>query len=255
MSSSNLRPQATVGIVLPTYNESSALADLLRDIHRTLEGAGLSYEVVVVDDGSSDGSGNIAAQAGIESPVRVVRHERNRGYGQALRSGFEACTGPSIVVTMDADGTHDPNLIPSLANAVANGCDVAIASRFQPGGEEVGVPWNRRLLSHGARWVFGTLFPEENVRDYTSGYRAYRAEVIRAILEDGESGGGFPQQSGFTAGLELMLRARENGARFGEVPLVLRYDRKRSESKLKIWRTLRQYAALTTAYTASRANR
>lgn len=237
----------TVGIVLPAFNESDAILDLLRDIQRSLEPAGLTYEIVVVDDGSSDGTGELARQASEDLPVRVVRHDPNRGYGHALRTGFEACEGAEYIVTMDADGTHDPDLIPALVAMVANGCDVAIASRFQPGGLEVGVPWNRRLLSHGARQVFGALFPVDHVRDFTSGYRAYRVELLRAVLED-DSAGGFPEYSGFTAGLELMLRARDLGARFGEVPLVLRYDRKRSESKLRVWRTLRQYAALTTAH-------
>jgi len=255
MASSPQLQASTIGVVLPVYNESAALRELLDDIHAALDAYGLPHEIVVVDDGSTDGSAGIARLAGEHVPVRVIRHETNGGYGKALRTGlYEACERASIVVTMDADGTHDPGLIPALAAEVANGCDVAIASRFQPGGEEIGVPWNRRLLSHGARWVFGVVFREKNVRDYTSGYRAYRAVLIRDILDDGAPVE-FPSQPGFTAGLELMLRAGDKGARFSEVPLVLRYDRKRSVSKLKVWRTLRQYAALTGAHKLSRLNR
>ena len=242
---------STIGVVLPVYNESAALAGLLEDIHAALDAHGFLHEIVVVDDGSTDDSAGIARLVGGHVPVRVIQHETNGGYGEALRTGLSeasACSG--IVVTMDADGTHDPGLIPALAAAVANGCDVAIASRFRPGGKEIGVPWNRLLLSHGARWVFGLVFRAENVRDYTSGYRAYRAGLIRDILDDGAPAA-FPRQPGFTAGLELMLRAGEKGARFAEVPLVLRYDRKRSVSKLKVWRTLRQYAALTAAHKVS----
>jgi dolichol-phosphate mannosyltransferase len=168
----------------------------------------------------------------------------NLGYGRALRTGLlEAVRSDGVVVTLDADESHDPALIGSMLQQIAAGHDLVIASRFQTGGAEIGVPWNRRLLSHAAGVVFRTALAIRNVRDYTSGYRAYRSSLLLAMIESrGQEG--FLRSANFSAGFELLLNAGSLGARLTEVPLVLRYDRKLSESKMRLTRDLPPYFSL-----------
>ncbi|MCA9139556.1 MAG: hypothetical protein KDB00_22435, partial [Planctomycetales bacterium] len=116
------------------------------------------------------------------------------------------------------------------------GCDVVIASRFESGGCAVGVPLERHLLSFGARVLFTILFPTRGVRDYTSGYRAYRASVIRQGFAD--HGEDFVGEKGFSCMADILLKLRKQGALFGEAPLRLRYDRKGGASKMQVFKTI-----------------
>lgn len=144
---------------------------------------------------------------------------------------------------MDADNTHDPELIPRMAEAIEGGADLVVASRFVPGAVAVGVPWIRRVLSGGARVVFGLLVGAEGVRDYTSGYRAYRVELVQRL------GGRFKpliRARGFGVMTELLAKAAAEGARCREVPIMLRYDLKPGRSKLKLLPTLAEYARVVT---------
>ncbi|CAN5228124.1 glycosyltransferase [soil metagenome] len=228
-----------LSIVLPAYNEAAGLGELLERIGRAL-GSSAAYRVVVVDDGSTDGTGTVAEAASSRLPVVVIRHTANRGYGSAMRTGLSAAAAMGdFVFTMDADDSHDPSLIPVMLEELRSGYDVVIASRFQTTGRQIGVPWHRRALSRAAGSVFRFFHPMNGVRDYTSGYRGYSSHLIRELIEAyGEDR--FIEEEGFATGLELLLKARAVGARASEVPLVLRYDRKQSASKMKIAATTRR---------------
>jgi len=236
-----------LSVVLPAFNEAAGLDRLLDRISASLTEAGANYEIIVVDDGSDDGTASIAAHASTRMPIHLIRHSVNMGYGAAMRTGMLAASRRAeFVLTMDADDSHDPALIPSMLDRLEDGYDIVIASRFQPGGREVGVPFHRKLLSHGASRVFKIAVPIAGVRDYTCGYRALRTHVVRRMVaEYGEDH--FIEHLGFTCGLELLLKASRNGARIGEVPLVLRYDRKRSASKMQILPTVRTYVGMLLA--------
>ncbi len=167
---------AKVLMALPAYNEQSALPELLERIGEAFADSGIPYEVVIVDDGSSDDTAKIAAQMSFQMPIHLVRHEVNQGLGITLRDGMQEAVDRAgerdIIITMDADNTHPPGLIDRMVRMIHEGCDVVIASRFQPGARVVGVPIERHFLSIGARLLFTVLFPTRGVRDYTSGYRA-----------------------------------------------------------------------------------
>jgi dolichol-phosphate mannosyltransferase len=233
-----------LSIVLPAYNEVDDLPDLLDRIGRTMTPYGKCYQFVVVDDGSVDGTAEVAEAAGARLPVKVVRHRRNGGLGRALRTGLlTAMREGEFIVTMDADNSHDPELIPLMIERLELGHDLVVASRFQEGGQEVGVGLHRRALSHTASQILRRMFPLQGVRDYSSGYRAYRSELIQRLVDEyGEER--FIEETGFACMLEALLKVGARKARMAEVPLVLRYDRKQGTSKMRIMGTVRRYGVL-----------
>ena len=233
-----------LSIVLPAYNEAEDLPDLLERIGRTMTAYGKQYQIVVVDDGSDDKTADVAEAVASRLPVKVVRHRQNGGLGRALRTGLlTGMKDGEFVVTMDADNSHDPELIPLMIERLQLGHDVVVASRFQEGGQEVGVGLHRQALSHTASRVLRFVFPLQGVRDYSSGYRAYRSEWIQRLAEEyGEER--FIEERGFACMLETLLKLGARRARMAEVPLVLRYDRKQGASKMKVMRTVRRYGAI-----------
>jgi dolichol-phosphate mannosyltransferase len=231
--------------MLPAYNEEQAIGPLLERIGTAL--AGLDYQVVLVDDGSSDRTIKVARERAGSVPLTVVARPRNGGLGSCVRTGLdyvrEHAPVDAVLVTMDADNTHDPAIVPQLVDTIIGGADLVVASRFVPGATAVGVPWLRRVLSGGARVVFGLLIGARGVRDYTSGYRAYRMTLVRRLAARFDP---LVRAGGFGVMTELLAKAAADGARCEEVPIMLRYDLKPGRSKLKLLPTLAEYARVVT---------
>lgn len=232
-------------LALPAYNEEPNLPALFTAIRQAFEPHGVPYEVVVVDDGSHDATAAVAHSFSQQMPIVLLRHERNLGLGATLRDGLRAsaerATERDVIVTMDADATHPPGLVLRMLQRVEEGFDVVIASRFQPGARVFGVSFGRRVMTSAASFLMRVLFPM-GVRDYTCGFRAYRAPVIqRAFAHYGDA---FVDQAGFQCMLDVLLKLRPFGWVMGEVPMVLRYDRKGGASKMKVWRTARDSLSL-----------
>jgi dolichol-phosphate mannosyltransferase len=229
-------------IVLPAYNEAAGLPALLRSIRQVMDEGRLAYKVVVVDDGSSDGTWDAITANVAEMPIVPVRHEVNRGLAEALRSGLQVAVGQAgpddVIVTMDADNTHAPGLVMRMLGLIREGHDVVIGSRYVSGARVVGVPFHRRVLSSGASLLMRTVFPIQGVRDYTCGFRAYRASVLQAAFA--RYGEGLISQKGFSCMVDILLKLRtlEPDPIMGEVPLVLRYDLKHGMSKMRAARTI-----------------
>ncbi|MEX0757666.1 MAG: glycosyltransferase family 2 protein [Acidimicrobiia bacterium] len=241
-TASSSRPtRSKVWLVLPAYNEEAALPDLLRRVGDAMADVDLRYEVIIVDDGSSDVSATICTSFAESMPIRLVRHEVNLGLGASIRDGlFTACelADPrDILVTLDADNTHTPELILRMVRMVREGHDVVIASRYQKGSRVRGVPPLRQILSLAASILLRVLFPIHGVRDYTCGYRAYRAAVLQDVLA--HEGSAFFQQDGFQVMVDILLQLRRNkDLIFGEAPLILRYDLKQGASKMDVAQTM-----------------
>jgi dolichol-phosphate mannosyltransferase len=229
-------------IVLPAYNEAAGLPALLRSIRQVMDEGRLAYNVVVVDDGSSDGTWDAIAAHAAEMPIVPVRHEVNRGLAEALRSGLQVAlekAGPDdVIVTMDADNTHAPGLVMRMLGLIREGHDVVIGSRYVQGARVVGVPFHRRVLSGGASLLMRAVFPIEGVRDYTCGFRAYRASILQAAFARYSER--LISQKGFSCMVDILLKLRtlEPEAIMGEVPLVLRYDLKHGMSKMRAAQTI-----------------
>ena len=229
-------------IVLPAYNEAAGLPALLRSIRQVMDEGRLAYKVVVVDDGSSDGTWDAITANVAEMPIVPVRHEVNRGLAEALRSGLQVAVGQAgpddVIVTMDADNTHAPGLVMRMLGLIREGHDVVIGSRYVSGARVVGVPFHRRVLSGGASLLMRTVFPIEGVRDYTCGFRAYRASILQAAFARYSER--LISQKGFSCMVDILLKLRtlEPDPIMGEVPLVLRYDLKHGMSKMRAARTI-----------------
>ncbi len=229
-------------IILPAYNEGTGLAELLAKI----KGIKDEYQVVLVNDGSNDQTAEIARIFAKDLPLKIITHEKNRGLGQALKSGVEYVLprlgNTDVLVTLDADNTHPPELIPQMAEKIRQGNQIVIASRFYQGGKVIGLNLLRRFLSRGACSLFNLLFPYQGIRDYTSGYRAYSGNLItQAHNFYGEN---FITEKGFTVMAEILIKLKKLRPAVIEIPLLLRYDLKKSKSKIKIISTVMRYFVL-----------
>ncbi|MEZ5385045.1 MAG: glycosyltransferase [Prosthecobacter sp.] len=230
-----------VAIVLPAYNEEQDLPKLLENIRAKVSGMPFDYNVIVVDDGSKDRTADIAREFAKTMPLKLVQHVVNKGLGEGVQTGLrEGWLVGDVVIVMDADNSHDPVYIEEMVKKIRDGdADVVIASRFQPGSVVQGVPLFRKFLSWGCFVMMKTLLPYRNVRDYSTGFRAYRSVTLGRLIQN--AGPRFLQESSFACMLELMLSLRWVGARAAEVPYTLRYDLKVGVSKMRIWRTIRRY--------------
>ncbi|MCF7787847.1 MAG: glycosyltransferase family 2 protein [Prosthecobacter sp.] len=230
-----------VAIVLPAYNEEKDLPTLLDNIRGTLAEAPFKYTVVVVDDGSKDNTAAIARAAAKTMPLKLIQHEVNKGLGEGVQTGLSAGRHlGEVVVVMDADNTHNPVYIQDMVRVIQEGdADVVIASRFRAASVVQGVPFFRQVLSWGCFAMMKCLLPYRNVRDYSTGFRAYRSLTLGRLIQN--SGARFIEESSFACMLELLLSLRWLGARAVEIPYTLRYDLKVGASKMRIIRTIRRY--------------
>lgn len=223
-------------ILLPAYNEEESLPGLLPKLKNTMGSLDREYLILVCNDGSRDNTGELLARYAREMPLEVIDHKINRGLGETSRDLFERAaeiTEPGdVIVRLDCDDTHEPEFIPRLIERLDDGFDVVIASRFEPGGGQVGVSGYRAAISRAANLFMKTFFPIPNLKEYTCGFRAYRAAKVKEAI--GFFGNNFIQLKGlgFTCTLEKLIKLKIIGARFGEVPFILRYDQKQSTSKM-----------------------
>jgi dolichol-phosphate mannosyltransferase len=226
-------------VVLPAYNEEANIGNLLRRIFESLTDENFGFSIIVVDDGSSDRTHQILEEYGRDFPLVVHRHEENQGLGATIRDGLrEAAAVASerdIVITMDADESHTPGLMIRMIRMIREGYDVVIASRYQRGSRVYGLGLRRRIMSRAASLLMRVLFPTPGVSDYTCGYRAYRAEALQqAYAQYGDS---LVDQDGFQCMVDILLKLRKLPLIFGEVPLILRYDLKLGQSKMRLMKT------------------
>jgi dolichol-phosphate mannosyltransferase len=220
-------------VVVPTYNEADNIAVMVEAV--------LAHgpRVLIVDDASPDGTGDLADGLAADERVDVLHREAKAGLGPAYAAGFRwgLDHGAEILCEMDADLSHDPADLPRLLAAIDGGADLAIGSRYVAGGGVEHWPWHRRWLSaggnHYARFMLGTA-----IRDMTAGYRAFRAAALERL--DPWS----CRASGYGFQVEMAWRASARGLTVVEVPIVFR-DRQRGDSKMDMRITMEAMALVT----------
>lgn len=202
-----------ISIVVPTYNEAQSVPQLAERLARALSGR--DWELVVVDDGSPDGTADIVDALAPRIPARVLRRAAKSGLASAVTAGFAAARGDLLVV-MDADLSHPPETVPALVDAIVAGADLAVGSRYVRGGGTEDWPRSRRVVSRVACLLGNLLVP---VRDATSGFFALRRSCIEGVRLNA---------IGFKIGFEVIARGRFG--RIVEVPYRFR-DREHGASK------------------------
>jgi len=211
----------SVLVIVPTYNERENVRQIA-DAVRTH-----GYDLLIVDDGSPDGTGDIADELASADPqIHVLHRSVKEGLGPAYTAGFAKALalGAEIVCEMDADFSHDPQDLPRLVSAVEAGADLAIGSRYVDGGGTEGWPWHRELLSKGGN-TYAAVMLGIHVKDATAGFRAFRDTTIRKIDPAA------CEASGYGFQIEMAWRTERSGLEIVEVPITFR-ERIYGESKM-----------------------
>jgi len=212
-------------VVLPTYNESENIERVLRRVREAMPDAG----VLVVDDGSPDQTAEIAERVGKEiGGVDVLRRSAKSGLGSAYRAGFTwgLERGWDALVEMDSDLSHDPDALPALVAPLSDGADLAVGSRYVPGGSIPNWRWHRRLLSRGGN-LYAAFLLGLGITDATSGFRAYRGSILRRIDLSQVRAEGYGFQ------IEMVDQVLHHGGRVVEVPIRF-VDRVEGKSKMSM---------------------
>jgi len=239
------QPAGRVAVIMPTYNERANLEPTAGRIRQAVPDA----DVLVVDDNSPDGTGEIADKLAAEdSHIHVLHRTGKAGLGAAYIAGFRWALGEGydVLVEMDADGSHQPEELPVLLAALA-GADLVIGSRWVPGGTVRNWPKSRELLSRGGN-TYARIMLGIRLKDATGGYRAYRAQTLRTIaLDEVES-------QGYCFQIDLAVRALRAGLRVAEVPITF-VERVHGTSKMSRAIVLEALWRVTVWGVAERARR
>jgi dolichol-phosphate mannosyltransferase len=213
-------------LILPTYNEAENVEAIVRAALAELATTGREHTVLVVDDGSPDGTGRIADRLAEELPeVRVLHREAKQGLGRAYLAGFEVALdgGAELILEMDADFSHDPADLPRLI-AAAGAADLVLGSRYVPGGGVQNWGALRRLVSRGGSW-YARMLLGVPVRDLTGGFKCFNRRVLERIdLSDVHA-------DGYGFQIELTYMAIRAGFTVAEVPILFR-ERREGHSKM-----------------------
>ncbi|HEV2780265.1 MAG TPA: polyprenol monophosphomannose synthase [Actinophytocola sp.] len=209
-------------VVIPTYNERENLEPIVKRLHAAVAKA----HVLVVDDGSPDGTGEVADKlAAADDRVHVLHRTEKAGLGRAYVAGFEwgIERGYAVLVEMDADGSHAPEDLPRMLDALTD-ADLVIGSRYVPGGKVVNWPKSREVFSRGAN-LYSRIALGARIKDITAGFRAYRREVLEKLKLQTVASAGYCFQ------IDLTIRTEEAGFTVVEVPITFT-EREYGESKM-----------------------
>jgi len=210
-------PSTVVSVVIPAYNEEKTIGNVIEETIQIMDSLGLPYEIIVVDDGSTDRTREVASRY----KATVLSNGRNRGKGYALRKGFQHAQG-DIIVTIDADGSHKPKEIPDLINPLFNGADIVAGSRFLGDGRN----HTSKLHMLGNYLINMTIMvlTRKIITDSQTGLRAFKKDFLQKISLD---------SYGYEIETEITVKSLKNGFKLKEVPVSCE-RRRYSISKLRI---------------------
>jgi dolichol-phosphate mannosyltransferase len=223
---------------LPAYNEQDSIQPLFEKIFKLKQTTPLDLEILFYDDGCTDSTKEKVRQWSDKLNITYLDGVINKGLGigtnELLNYFVKNGTDIDVLVIMDCDDTHDPAQIPDMLTALEKNkdCNIVIASRYRKGAFVKGVPMHRVLMSIGAAILYKCIHPLKNVLDYTCGYRLYTHDIIMKTYTFYK--GAILKERGFACMVELLLKLKKSDANVVEIPLLLRYDNKRSDSKMDV---------------------
>jgi dolichol-phosphate mannosyltransferase len=229
--------------VVPAYNEEANLPRLIADLESRPQ-LWSGGRVIIVDDGSADGTTEVARSHGGPVPIEVIRFTSNQGPGRAFDIGFrralEIAPQDGLVVTLEADSTSDLDAVEEMLATAHSGADVVLASHHD-GGQLVNVRAHRRFLSRAAAYAIRRTAGLD-ARTVSSFFRVYRAAALRAAYQaHGES---LIRESGFACKAELLIKLDRMQARIAEVPVSLDWSKREGDSKMRVLPTVGGYARM-----------
>lgn len=207
-------PSARTLVIIPTYDER----DNLPGVVDRLLAAAPDVSVLIADDNSPDGTGQVADRLAADDPrdrISVLHRTEKQGLGAAYIAGFRwgLERGYTVLVEMDADGSHPPERLPAMLDAVDAGADLAIGSRYVPGGDVLNWPWQRHVISRGGN-IYSRIMLGVGIKDITAGYRAYRADALAELDMDAI------ESKGYCFQIDMTWRLLNNDRTVVEVPIT-----------------------------------
>ena len=232
-------PERSHWVMLPAYNEEGNIQPLLKSFQEIQKQVS-HLKIVIVNDGSTDATLEEIRESQGDLDLTILDNGTNQGLGQTFKNGIRHILQHSgendVLICMDADNSHLPEQIPELIGQIDSGADLSIASRFVKGAKIAGVPKYRQALSYGLSILFRSFSPIKGVKDFSCGFRAYKINLIR------EADRVFQDElfflEGFSCMLGFLVRLSQMGAKVREIPLILRYDRKLGQSKMRTMETI-----------------
>ncbi|MBI3333490.1 MAG: glycosyltransferase [Candidatus Omnitrophica bacterium] len=244
MGNSSSSSSSETLLIIPTYNEAGNIEPLIREIHEQ----GLGLDLLIIDDCSPDGTGDVAERLSREIPLRVIHRERKGGIGSAQKLGFRHAIEHRYryAITMDGDFAHSPRYLRDLLAGAAAGADVVVGSRYIRGGGLSGWGIHRVILTRAAHWLTRHLL--ELPYDMTGGFRLYRVSVLAAVDLDAV------RSDGYAFLTEILFRIARAGFSIREIPIVIpsRHLGRSKISRVEILRAARTLFRLALQRTGSR---
>jgi len=233
-----------IQLVIPAFNEEENVDRLFERLVPVANGLGA--RILIVDDGSSDGTVAAIERHADTCDLRVVRHGVNKGLGAAVATGMAAAledaADDEAVVLLEADTTSDLGTLPAMLHLLGEGADVVVASVHAPGGAIVGVARWRIVASRAVSALFRYTGGLREVHTLSGLYRVYRAGTLRTL--SAAYRGKLVRETGFTVNVELLLKLKRAGASIREVPTVNDWTSRAGVSKLRTGRTAKAYVRL-----------
>jgi dolichol-phosphate mannosyltransferase len=229
--------------LMPAYNEETEIGARLRNIAGLMVQKGFLFEIWVVNDGSDDQTVKIVEEVSKEIQVHMIHHDRNQGIGIAFLNGLKELVkmvgDDDIIITLDADNTHNLKTVEFMIKKIDEGYEVIIGSCFTTGGMMIGVPVVRYILSYLSNLAYRVLFHVKGIRTYTGFYRAHTGAAIKTAFE--KFGDHLIEVSGFAAMAEMLIKFRQIPLFMTEVPMIIRYDLKGRASKMRVLATIQEH--------------